>query len=81
MRYELPSKYKRNLFSIFLIKASDEKEEQESNIRSNIASVPVRWRAGVNTIRAEITNNEFFGWGLCIKTGLSDMSFITEEKY
>ncbi|ALS28138.1 hypothetical protein IJ21_27420 [Paenibacillus sp. 32O-W] len=54
--------------------------ESDGRIRSNMASVPVRWMAGVNTIRAEITNNEFFGWGLCIKTGLSDMSFITEEK-
>ncbi|WP_199613813.1 hypothetical protein [Paenibacillus alkalitolerans] len=54
--------------------------ESDGRIRSDFASVPVRWRAGFNTIRAEITNNEFFGWGLCIKTGLSNMSFITEEK-
>lgn len=39
MRYELPSKYKRNLFSIFLIKASDEKEEQESNFKGMSVSL------------------------------------------
>jgi hypothetical protein len=53
--------------------------ESDGRIRSNFASVPVRWRAGLNTIRAEITNNEFFGWGLSLKTGLSNMSFITDE--
>jgi hypothetical protein len=48
----------------------------DGRIRSNFARVPVRWRAGINTIVAEITNSEPFGWGLCMKSGLSDMSFI-----
>lgn len=51
----------------------------DGRIRSNVASVPVRWRVGLNTIRAEITHHEFFGWGFNIKTGLSGMSFILDE--
>jgi len=53
--------------------------ESDGRIRADFARVPVRWRAGVNTIRAEVTNHERFGWGLCVKTGLSDVSFLTEE--
>lgn len=51
----------------------------DGRIRCDFAGIPVRWRAGLNTIRAEITHDEFFGWGLSMKTGLSDMSFITDE--
>ncbi|MGG4496395.1 hypothetical protein [Brevibacillus reuszeri] len=40
----------------------------DGRIRSNHASFPVRWQAGVNTIRAELTNREFFGWGLCVRS-------------
>lgn len=43
----------------------------DGRIRSNYASVPVRWRTGQNTIRAEITNQESFGWGISMRTGLS----------
>ncbi|WP_103110046.1 hypothetical protein [Brevibacillus reuszeri] len=43
----------------------------DGRIRSNHATIPVRWRAGVNTIRAELTNQEVFGWGICVRTGLS----------
>ncbi|MEW9699255.1 hypothetical protein [Paenibacillus sp. SI8] len=39
----------------------------DGRIRTSFASVPIRWRAGSNTIRAEITNTEFFGWGLSVK--------------
>lgn len=46
----------------------------DGRIRCNFANVRVRWRAGLNTIRAEVTNNEFFGWGLSLKTGLSNLS-------
>lgn len=50
--------------------------ESDGRIRSDAVSIPVRWKAGQNTIRAEITNNEHFGWGLSVKTGLHNMSFI-----
>jgi len=32
-------------------------------------------------MRAEVTSEEvMFGWGLSVKTGLSDLSFVTDEK-
>lgn len=52
----------------------------DGRIRSDYASLPVRWKAGINIIRAELTNHEQFGWGLKMKTGLSDMSLFTEEQ-
>ncbi|NGQ96166.1 hypothetical protein G3578_13450 [Brevibacillus sp. SYP-B805] len=54
--------------------------KSDGRVRSDYAGIPVRWRAGLNTIRAEITHYEFFGWGLSVKTGLSDVSFLTNEK-
>lgn len=38
----------------------------DGRIRSKHAQVSVRLRAGVNTIRAEIMNQELFGWGICM---------------
>ncbi|MDF2659450.1 MAG: hypothetical protein K0Q94_2241 [Paenibacillus sp.] len=39
-------------------------------------TVPVKWRAGVNTVRTEVTNQEcMFGWGLAVKTGLPPVRF------
>lgn len=51
----------------------------DGRIRSDFASVPVHWRSGLNTIRAEVTNKELFGWGLSLKTGLSNMSYAISE--
>ena len=43
----------------------------DGRIRADHATVPVQWKAGENTIRAEVTNLEgMFGWGLTLKTGL-----------
>ncbi|WP_409344641.1 hypothetical protein [Paenibacillus sp. MBLB4367] len=47
----------------------------DGRIRPDFAGVPIRWRAGLNTIRAEITNHEGFGWGLSLRTGLSGVQF------
>lgn len=45
--------------------------EHDGRIRPDHISIPVTWRAGSNTIRAELTNKEtVFGWGFCLKTGL-----------
>ncbi|NDI33162.1 hypothetical protein [Chengkuizengella sediminis] len=45
--------------------------ESDGRIRSDHVAIPIRWRKGVNTIRAEIINHEcMFGWGLSIKTGI-----------
>ncbi|GFN33003.1 hypothetical protein [Paenibacillus xylaniclasticus] len=43
----------------------------DGRIRPDHASVTVRWKAGLNTIRAQVTNDERFGWGLCVKTGIT----------
>ncbi len=44
---------------------------RDGRIRSEHAAVPIRWRAGLNIIRAELTNLEcMFGWGLSMKTGI-----------
>jgi hypothetical protein len=44
----------------------------DGRIRSDFASASIRWKVGLNTIRAEVTSDEaIFGWGLCMKTGLS----------
>ncbi|OXM85715.1 hypothetical protein [Paenibacillus rigui] len=40
-------------------------------IRPDFVNIPVQWNAGVTTIRAELTQHEFFGWGLALRTGLS----------
>jgi hypothetical protein len=52
----------------------------DGRIRSDFSSAVVRWKTGLNTIRAEVTSQEVgFGWGLIVKTGLPDLSFITDE--
>jgi hypothetical protein len=54
--------------------------ESDGRIRPDHAAVPVRWKAGLNTIRAEVTSEEvMFGWGLCVKTGLPGLSFLPDE--
>lgn len=52
---------------------------RDGRIRSDFARVPIRWRAGLNTIRAEISHSEFFGWGLSLRTGLPDMIFLNDQ--
>ncbi|CAG7617850.1 hypothetical protein ACFQI7_02485 [Paenibacillus allorhizosphaerae] len=48
----------------------------DGRIRPDHAAVPVRWRAGRNSIRAEITNLEGkFGWGFCVKAHLSNAEY------
>jgi len=37
----------------------------DGRISAGHAVVSVRWRAGVNSIRAEVACDETFGWGLC----------------
>jgi hypothetical protein len=42
--------------------------DHDGRIRSDHISIPIMWRVGKNTIRAEITSREvIFGWGLCLK--------------
>jgi hypothetical protein len=54
--------------------------ESDGRIRWNFISVPIRWRFGLNTILAEITNQEvIFGWGFCLKTGLTNIDFTSDE--
>lgn len=48
--------------------------EEDGRIRPDFASVPVQWRRGLNSIRAELLRKEDFGWGLAVKTGLANMS-------
>ncbi|MFB0840786.1 hypothetical protein [Paenibacillus oleatilyticus] len=43
----------------------------DGRIRPDHAHIPVQWKAGFNTIRAEVAHTEFFGWGLAVRTGLS----------
>ncbi|WP_438804168.1 hypothetical protein [Paenibacillus oleatilyticus] len=42
----------------------------DGRIRPDHAHIPVQWKAGFNTIRAEVAHTEFFGWGLAVRTGL-----------
>jgi hypothetical protein len=52
----------------------------DGRIRFDHVCVPIRWQVGLNIIRAEVTSEEvMFGWGLSLKTGLKDLSFITDE--
>lgn len=44
--------------------------KSDGRIRTSFKELPIKWRKGENTIRAEITHTEFFGWGLVMKTGL-----------
>lgn len=43
---------------------------KDGRIRPNHNSVEVKWKQGINTIRAEVGQREGFGWGLTVKTGL-----------
>jgi hypothetical protein len=45
----------------------------DGRIRSSYESVPVRGKAGVNRIRAELTNFEMFGWGLAVKADFTGL--------
>ncbi|GAA3412085.1 hypothetical protein ACFFNY_10535 [Paenibacillus hodogayensis] len=46
----------------------------DGRIRPDFAEARVRWRAGLNTIRAEVGSTEaIFGWGLAVKTRLFEM--------
>ncbi|TDG00164.1 hypothetical protein [Paenibacillus piri] len=46
--------------------------DSDGRIRPDFAGVPVLWRAGENTSRAEITSREvMFGWGLSMRSGLA----------
>jgi hypothetical protein len=46
--------------------------QSDGRIRSDFVSIPISWKAGMNTILAEVTNQEvIFGWGLSLKTGLN----------
>lgn len=51
---------------------------EDGRIRPDFANVPVQWRRGLNSIRAELLRKEDFGWGLAVKTGLSHMTFISQ---
>ncbi|WP_199617096.1 hypothetical protein [Paenibacillus alkalitolerans] len=47
----------------------------DGRIRFDHVSVPIRWQAGLNTIRAEIVSDEvMFGWGISVKTRLSGLT-------
>jgi hypothetical protein len=49
----------------------------DGRIRPDHEQIPIRWSAGENTILAEITNLEgMFGWGLAVKTGLTNLRLI-----
>jgi hypothetical protein len=37
----------------------------DGRITADLVTLPIRWRAGENRIRAELTCDETFGWGLC----------------
>ncbi|MEO3945852.1 hypothetical protein [Gorillibacterium sp. CAU 1737] len=43
----------------------------DGRVRPTHASVPIRWKKGHNSIRAELTHEEPFGWGLAVRTGLN----------
>ncbi|MFC5470900.1 hypothetical protein ACFPPD_19615 [Cohnella suwonensis] len=44
----------------------------DGRIRPDFANVPIKWKLGVNSIRAEVSQRESFGWGLTVRTGLSN---------
>jgi hypothetical protein len=51
----------------------------DGRIVSDFGSASVRWRSGINTIRAELTNCEAFGWGICVKTGLPAVTYTNRN--
>lgn len=45
--------------------------KNDGRIRPDHITMPVIWKEGVNTIRAELTSKEtVFGWGACLKPGI-----------
>ncbi|TBL78199.1 hypothetical protein [Paenibacillus thalictri] len=55
--------------------------ESDGRIRPDHIKLPVSWKAGIYTIRAELTSREgMFGWGLGVRTGLTDISWHSEEQ-
>lgn len=42
----------------------------DGRVRSSFARIPVQWQPGENTVTAEVSQSEFFGWGLSVQTGL-----------
>jgi hypothetical protein len=52
----------------------------DGRIHHDQVTIPVRWRAGENMVRAELVNVEGkFGWGLSLKTGLSNLSLAHSQ--
>jgi len=51
----------------------------DGRIRPDFARVPIRWKKGTNSIRAELVQKESFGWGLSVTTGLSNMTFMNDN--
>lgn len=51
----------------------------DGRIRPDLVRLPVHWKAGLNTIRALITNDEHFGWGLSMRTGVRLISPVVAE--
>jgi hypothetical protein len=48
----------------------------DGRIRFDPIAIPIKWCAGVNTLRAEIINREcMFGWGLIVKSGLPNLAY------
>lgn len=46
--------------------------KNDGRIRSDHVTMPIIWRKGVNTIRAELISKEtVFGWGICLKAGVN----------
>ncbi|TVX93550.1 hypothetical protein [Paenibacillus agilis] len=43
----------------------------DGRIRANHTSIRVKWKSGINVVRAEVKNEEtVFGWGLALRTGI-----------
>lgn len=42
----------------------------DGRIRDHFVEIPISWIGGQNTIRAEVSQQEFFGWGLIMNTGV-----------
>ncbi|WP_127589216.1 hypothetical protein [Paenibacillus koleovorans] len=52
----------------------------DGRIRPDTVRLPLYWRKGLNTIRAEVTSEEVhFGWGLAMKVGLPGITFSSKN--
>lgn len=52
----------------------------DGRIRHDHVRIPICWKAGVNSILAEVTSEEaMYGWGLSVGTGLTGTSIVTGE--